>query len=569
MASFPGCIFRLILAATVALAAPGAARAEGAAGAYLAARHAVGRGDHRAAAEYFLRALSRDPGNPVFMESVILAHVALGEVGRVVPTAEALVRSGHRSQPANLVLAADRLQRGDFRGVIDGLAGAGEIGPAVDALLAAWSELGLGRMSEALEGFDRLARRQGMAPFALYHTALALATAGDFEGAARILSGEAAGPLRLSRRGVIGYIQILSQLERFEDALRLAEDAFGGASDPLLDGLKAELRANRPIPFTLVRDARDGAAEVFFALAEALRGEASDGFVLLYARIAEHLRPQHIDAILLAAQLLEAQGQFGLAVETYGRVPRDDALFHLAEIGRAEALYRGGDAPAAIAAAEALTVTHPGVVAVHVALGDLWRFGQRHDEAARAYDRAIALIETPEPRHWGIFYNRGMMHERAGRWPLAEADFRTALALSPGQPHVLNYLGYSWVEMRINLDEALAMIERAVAAAPEDGYIADSLGWALYRLGRYDEALPQMERAVALMASDPVINDHLGDVYWAVGRRREAGFQWRRALAFGPEDKEALRIRRKLEVGLDRVLEEEGEPPLPARADAD
>ena len=90
----------------------------------------------------------------------------------------------------------------------------------------------------------------------------------------------------------------------------------------------------------------------------------------------------------------------------------------------------------------------------------------------------------------------------------------------------------------------------------------DSLGWVLYRLGRYEEAVGHMELAVELEAVDPIVNDHLGDVYWAVGRYREARFQWNRALSFDPEEKEADRIRRKLEVGLDQVLEEEGAPPL-------
>jgi Tfp pilus assembly protein PilF len=132
---------------------------------------------------------------------------------------------------------------------------------------------------------------------------------------------------------------------------------------------------------------------------------------------------------------------------------------------------------------------------------------------------------------------------------------------------VLNYLGYSLVEQGRNLDEALNMIERAVAASPGSGYIVDSLGWVLYRLGRYEEAVSQMERAVELVAVDPVVNDHLGDVYWAVGREREAEFQWRRALSFvDPQDSDSeadpARMRRKLEIGLDAVLSEEGAQPL-------
>jgi tetratricopeptide (TPR) repeat protein len=138
--------------------------------------------------------------------------------------------------------------------------------------------------------------------------------------------------------------------------------------------------------------------------------------------------------------------------------------------------------------------------------------------------------------------------------------------LRPEQPQVLNYRGYSLVEKQIKLDEALDMIERAVAARPDSGYIVDSLGWVLYRLGRYEEAVEHMERAAELMPVDPVVNDHLGDVYWAVGRVLEAEFQWRRALSFVDEETEEEakpdRIRRKLEVGLDLVLEEEGAAPL-------
>ena len=111
------------------------------------------------------------------------------------------------------------------------------------------------------------------------------------------------------------------------------------------------------------------------------------------------------------------------------------------------------------------------------------------------------------------------------------------------------------------------MIQRAVASRPFDGYIRDSLGWVFCRLGRYDEAVEEMERAVELMPTDPVLNDHLGDVYWAVDRKREARFQWSRALSFitdetDPDELKPERVRQKLELGLDAVLEAEGGEPI-------
>jgi Flp pilus assembly protein TadD len=160
-----------------------------------------------------------------------------------------------------------------------------------------------------------------------------------------------------------------------------------------------------------------------------------------------------------------------------------------------------------------------------------------------------------------------MAHDQLGNWEMAMRDFDRALDLSPNQFQVLNYVGYSLVERGEQLQEALSMIQAAVAAQPQAGYIIDSLGWVQYRLGYYHDAVVQIERAVELMATDPIVNDHLGDVYWAVGRKTEARFQWRRALSFasqgaGAEDVDPPRIQHKLDIGLDAVLAEEGAPPL-------
>ncbi|MGR3343931.1 MAG: tetratricopeptide repeat protein, partial [Paracoccaceae bacterium] len=342
----------------------------------------------------------------------------------------------------------------------------------------------------------------------------------------------------------------------------LIDTVFGNDLDPGLLDLRAQLEADEILPLNSIRNASDGVAEVFFSVAGALSGEASDGYTIVYTRVAEYLRPDHRDSILLTAQLLENMGRYKLATSAYDRIPRDDPAFHSAELGRAESLRLSGKVDAAIEVLQQLSKSHAEQSAVHVALGDVFRRLSRYDEASEAYDRALALYETAETAQWSLYYMRGITHERMDRWDLAEADFRKALELNPDQPQVLNYLGYSLVEMRIKLDEALGMIERAVEARPNDGYITDSLGWVLYRLGRYDESVRHMERAAELTPVDPIVNDHLGDVYWAVGRRREAEFQWNRAMSFEPEEEDGERIRRKLDVGLDLVLEEEGADPI-------
>ena len=185
-----------------------------------------------------------------------------------------------------------------------------------------------------------------------------------------------------------------------------------------------------------------------------------------------------------------------------------------------------------------------------MALANILRARKDYKECAETYSKVVDLVPNPQKANWTLFYFRGICHERSKNWPAAEADLRKALELFPEQSHVLNYLGYSWVDQGINLDEGMSMIKRSVAQRPDDGYIVDSLGWAYYRIGNYEEATKHLERAIELKPEDPTINDHLGDAYWRVGRKLEATFQWAHARDLKPEPEELPKILEKLKNGL-------------------
>ncbi|MBI1220533.1 MAG: tetratricopeptide repeat protein [Rhodobacteraceae bacterium] len=536
--------------------------ADGVAGPYLAAQAASQRSDYAAAATYFTQALAHDPGNTGLMEVAALSDVALGDFDAALPLAKTMVATGMTSPTANIIVLADQLKRGAFDEALAGIAAGKGLGPLVDGLVGAWALVGEGKMSDALAAFDKLGANPGLQAFALYHKALAMASVGDFEGAEKIFAGGDGAVLNLSRRGVIADAEVLSQLDRNPDAVKLLDSSFGQEADPVIDALRQRLKDGQTLPFDVVRNATDGLSEVFFSVAAALKGEAADSFSLVYARTAEDLRPDNADAVLLTGDLLESQGQQELAITAYGKVSRDDPAYYNAQLGRAQALYAAGQIDAGIDAMKQLTTAHPEQIAAQMGLGDLLRKQERYTEAAKAYDAAVALIQTPQQGDWTLFYVRGICNERQGQWDKAEPDFREALVLQPDQPEVLNYLGYAMVERGEKLPEALDMIKRAVAARPDDGYIVDSLSWVYYRTGQYEKALPIAEHASQLMPVDPVVTDHLGDVYWAVGRKLEAEFQWHRALSYDPDPKDAARIKRKLEIGLDAVLKEEGAAPL-------
>lgn len=558
--------FPLVLAAGLAFwsALPVSAR-EGGAGAYLAARLAGAQSDYVVASEYFARALAADPENTSLMEDAAISEVGRGEIGNALPIAASYDKTGAKSQVVDLLILTELARKEDFKTAIADLDNGRSAGQLVDGLYRAWAFLGLGQMSEASGAFDEVAKISGLKSFGLYHKALALASVGDFEGADAIFSGPEGGPLRSTRRGVMAHAQILSQLERDADAVKLIDDSFGPGGDPVIAALRAELEAGKTVPFTMVEGARDGVAEVYYTVASALGSENTDINTLAYARMAEYLAPEDADTVLLVASILEGQAQYALASTEFDKIGRDDPAYLQAELGRAGALIESGRVDAAIEALQRVAKENPARADIWNMLADTYRREERFAEAADAYDKAIANIGTRTDIYWGLYFARGISNERLKKWPEAEADFRKALELQPDQPSVLNYLGYSYIERKERLDEALKMIEKAVAERPDDGAFVDSLGWGLYRLGRYDEAVTQMERAVELMPVDAVLNDHLGDVYWAVGRTREADFQWRRALSFaedGNADADPDRIRRKLEVGLDAVLAEEGAPPL-------
>jgi len=546
------------------------AHAQGFAGPYLAARQADYSLDFAASVEYGIRAITKDTQNTSVMESLLVAEMGLGQIDQALPIARRLHALDTQNQIAGMVLLAGDIRAERWDGVLATLDQGISIGVAIDELIRAWAHFGRGDQQKALETLAAIEDGADPGNFAAYQRALMLALAGEYAQAAEILSGGGNGgstSVHLDRQGVIVLAQILSNLDRDPAAVELIDKAFpkGGGDD--INALRAELAAGKPLAFDAVGSASQALSNVFVTVTQALSRELQPEVVLLYARTAEYLDPENYQAVLLSAALLESLDLYDLAVAAYARVPQSSRLYRPAALARAAALRRAGNPEEAIRVLNTLATAYPDNPKVQQTLGDTYRSLKQCDNALPAYDRAVSLFKTPGARQWALFFARGICREQQDMWDGAEADFLKALELKPDDPSVLNYLGYSWVEMGRNMDQALDMIERAVDARPEDGFITDSLGWVNYRLGNYQAAVKDMERAVELVPVDPVLNDHLGDVYWSVGRRLEAEFQWRRALSFITEDTDLSeidpdRIRRKLEVGLDKVLQEEGAPPL-------
>ncbi len=528
---------------------------EGVAGSYLSANQANRNNDYAAAAEYYSKALLQDPDDGFILQNALLAYVAIGEMDSAIQLSDEIIKLKYGSQLSDLMLLTSHIKTKKYDEALDLLKTSKErISPLLAGLVMGWVNVGAGDMSAATEQFNKMKEPDALRIFAQYHKALAVATAGDFELADKLIQADGENTLHVNRGSIIAHAQIMSQLGKFEEAEELLTRSLTGTADQQLRSLFQKIKAKEAVPFDFIKTADDGISEAFLTLASVLSGDGDERLSLIYGRIAQYLRTDNIQALLLLSDILQGQEQFDLATDLLAQVPTTHPLYLNAEISRADTLLDAGKPDAAIAVLQGLASSHPDVARVQMVLGDVYSDEKKFRDASKAYTETISMLENEGGAQWFVYYARAVAFERLDNWESAETDFRKALELSPNQPAILNYLGYSLVEKRMKLDEAQDMIERAVKARPNDGFITDSLGWVLYRVGKFEEAVAPMERAVELVPTDPIINDHLGDVYWKVGRTREARFQWSRALSFNPEEKDATRIRHKLDVGLDEVL---------------
>ena len=351
-------------------------------------------------------------------------------------------------------------------------------------------------------------------------------------------------------RTVEAYGRFLSRSGSKEDALKVyAEFEKTVPNHPIVVEEVKEVTAGEKLPL-LVDSPQAGAAEALYGLGASIGRRGGEDLALIYLQLSLYLEPTQPMALLALADLYEAIKKPDLAIKVYDRIPPSSSLHRNAEIrisSDLDALDRTDEAKKRL---EHLIAEHPKDTEAIIAFANILRGRKEFAQCADAYGKAIADIAVPEKANWVLFYFRGICYERSKQWPLAEADLKKALELYPDQPLVLNYLGYSWVDQGVNLDDGMNMIRRAVEQRPDDGYIVDSLGWANFRIGNYDEAVKELERAVELKPEDSTINDHLGDAYWRVGRVLEARFQWSHAKDLKPEAEDLPKIEEKLKSGL-------------------
>ena len=528
-------------------------------GAFLAGRTADVDKDYKTAISLYRKALELEPANPEIRQRLMIALFMNGDFKDGVKLAEDMKNDPSVERITTVVRGLNAIydkNYGEAEKILK-YSGPNDLERMMNSLIVAWARMGSGKGKEALSMIEGMKGPQWFGIFKNYHAGALAAATGNVSKARSHLN-EAVADRDGGQTAPDTYVRAVIALATLEAQQGNKQKALNAiaAGDNFINNY-APLKALRETieqggkPQQQVQTAAQGAAAVLFSVGSALNRQGADDAVALYLQASFALDPQSADTLVLLGGLAEGAEQPERAIEFYKRVPQDSPMRRISELQLGLALAQTGDIEEAKKHLQTLIASDPKDIRSYLAYGGVLSDAKDYAAMAENFDKAVdAIGPLPNRSNWAVFFQRGIAYERLKKWDQAEPNFRKALELNPDQPQVLNYLGYSWVDMNRNLDEGLEMIKRAAELRPDDGYIVDSLGWAYYRLGRYDNAVDELERSVQLKAGDPTLNDHLGDAYWRVGRKFEARYQWQRALTMKPEMTEIPKIEAKIKDGL-------------------
>lgn len=531
----------------------------GFAGSFLSSRFARKHQDLREASKYIAEALKRDPENQELIHEGIRLHLLAGSVQDAIVLSHELSPDFDRDPLIAMVRMLEYVDRKDYKAAKVAIAKApdGGLFGIIKPVMDAWLLIALGEVKGEVNLKGAIEKSGFFAPFLTYHVALMNDVLGNKNVAERTYR-KASADIAVTPYRVVEAVSNFYERQNDYQKAQAIFDAYAKANpdSSLLPGTITK-PADGSAVVPLVKDVRQGMAEMFFTTASILFGEEASQDTFVYLRAALFLRPNLPPAQLMLANLYEQSGDYKQAIEVYDMIEPGNVFYRRGLIRRALNHEAMGNPDEAIAQLEDIAKANPDDETALITKGDILREQEKFRDAARAYSEAIERLGTLKNSDWPLLYARGICYERAGKWDKAEADLKQALQLEPNQPDVLNYLAYSWLLMNKNVKEAREYLETAVEMRPDDPHIIDSVGWAYYLSGDFHKAVENLEKAVDILPDDATINDHLGDAYWRVGRQTEARYQWERALGFKPEKDVANQIREKLEEGLAPFLHQQ------------
>ena len=448
-------------------------------GLYLAGEAAIDAGSSKEAASYFGRASKLEPDSATLRDRAFSSALISGQIDKAAIQAQSLGDGDDPIQTlGRLTRGVEAMAQNDGKAAVTVLsANPPVLGPhnVAVALLKPWAQAMAGDWEAATAPRPMLAQDPVASGVADLGRAELLERWGKLADAETVYKSRASGKSGLY---LLAYGGFLERQNRRDEAIALYSKALlASPGDLNIRAARSRAQAKlapRPLP-TL----REGGAEALIAPAVLLLAKREGDSGLAYLRLALRLDPTLDEAWVLVGDAMTAAGDQESARDAYRQVKAGSDQYIPARGRLALQLQQASDKEGALRVARETLDTSPKDPRALVLYADLLRDDERYPEAVQILTRAIEAEPADTGGEvWSLYYLRGASEERAGNWPMAEADLQHALLLKPDEPQVLNYLGYAWADRGEHLTDALAMLQKAAALEPKSGAIVDSLGWA-------------------------------------------------------------------------------------------
>ncbi len=512
----------------------------GVSGSYLSSQFSRSTGDIESATKSLESVYARNSDSIDVANQLMGLYLLGGNVEKAMEIATTVYKNNNKDPISSLMISLRAIKNNDAEtasNVLDKLSDE-EGGQLWLPLISAWLDVERHKLVKPIMIEELSAEVGRAAPIVNYHLALINAQAGFTKAATENFKHAIEDPARPPQR-------VMEMLIKFYEKNNSPEGL-----KPLVAAYKNanpnSIRSRQP----LINNVKDGAAEILLTMGSIMLAADVTQDATLYLQLALYLKPDMELAIVALAQAYTELQQFGIADELLAKIPETSMLYSSAQLYSAINLGHLNKTDEAIAKLDKLIKESPNNLEAYMAKGDLLRMQGRFSDAVAVYETALGTIKEKSAKHWPIYFALGTSLDKQGNWPDAEKNLRRSLELSPAQPDVLNYLGYSFLMRGENFAEARSMIEKAIKKRPADPQIMDSMGWALYLAGEYKEAVIYLERAVSFLPADVTVHEHLGDVYWRLGRKTEARFEWDRSLTYAKDGAVSEEIQKKIKDGL-------------------
>ncbi len=514
---------------------------------YVQARAAAINGEHARAAELLATLADARPGQTQFAQQALSEAIGAGQMDLAIGLA-AKIPPAKLTTDARLLLVTNEVKRHELARALPWLASTGGNGDLtfLNPLLDAWDAAERGDQTRALSSINQIAANSILGPLKDEEQALILLKfrrSVDAEPFARRAIGSAGA--REARVRLALADGFLAAGDRVRAAAMI--DGMSGNSS----AANQRILAGRPSGEAIDTGAK-ALSSVLTAFGSQLARLQRTAPPIGLVQVARFADPQNSNATALLALLLDAADRSDEALASLAAVPQDKALISQIRDVQVRILSNRKRLNDAYAIAAAAARSPAAGIDDYSRLGDVLESMDRHAEAADAFGRAVAMTNERRSNDdlWSLLLLQANALEEANRWPEAKAALQQALAVSPGQPLVLNFLGYAKLERGEDMDAAEAMIRKASELSPDDASITDSLGWAEFKRGKAEDAIETLQQAASKDPDQAEIQEHLGDALYKSGHRYEARFAWSAALVTADEDKMTERVRAKLASGL-------------------